>query len=50
MLKEALRDGLRAGKNMLDDKSDVPGAGSFETFCYNKLMEKSNEISGKTKF
>lgn len=29
MIKEATRDGLRAVKNVYDDKSVVPGAGSF---------------------
>jgi T-complex protein 1 subunit zeta len=28
--KEAIRDGLRAVKNVLEDKCVVPGAGAFE--------------------
>jgi len=34
MLKEAIRDGLRAVKNIYDDMGYVPGAGSFEVACY----------------
>jgi len=33
MIKEATRDGLRAVKNVYDDKAVVPGAGSFEIAC-----------------
>ena len=29
MIKDAVRDGLRAVKNVYDDKAVVPGAGSF---------------------
>ena len=29
-IKDALRDGLRAVKNALDDQALVPGAGAFE--------------------
>jgi T-complex protein 1 subunit zeta len=29
MIKDAVRDGLRAVKNTYDDKCVVPGAGSF---------------------
>jgi T-complex protein 1 subunit zeta len=47
MIKEAVRDGLRAVKNVYDDKAVVPGAGSFEIACNAHLTEYAKEISGK---
>lgn len=47
MIKEATRDGLRAVKNVYDDKSVVPGAGSFEVACCLHLNEYCKEVSGK---
>ena len=47
MIKEATRDGLRAVKNVYDDKAVVPGAGSFEVACNLHLNEYCKEISGK---
>jgi T-complex protein 1 subunit zeta len=35
--KDAIRDGLRAVKNTLDDKSVVPGAGAFEVAAAEHL-------------
>jgi len=37
MLKDAVRDGLRAVYNTILDKCVVPGAGAFEAFCYHEL-------------
>jgi len=34
MIKDALRDGLRAVKNMIEDEGYVPGAGAFEVAAY----------------
>lgn len=39
MIKEAIRDGLRAVKNVLDDKSVIPGAGAFEVATYCHLQK-----------
>ncbi len=36
-IKEAIRDGLRAVKNTLDDGAVVPGAGAFEVACAHHL-------------
>jgi len=33
MIKDAIRDGLRAVKNVYDDNGYIPGAGSFEIAC-----------------
>mmetsp|Transcript_27064 Transcript_27064/g.69651 ORF Transcript_27064/g.69651 Transcript_27064/m.69651 type:complete len:521 (+) Transcript_27064:132-1694(+) len=48
-VKEAVRDGLRSVKNVLEDGSLIPGAGAFEVGLYNYLMDKSKEITGKKK-
>lgn len=48
--KEAIRDGLRAIKNTMDDKCVVPGAGAFELCCAEHLMTwNKTEVSGKAK-
>lgn len=47
MIKEATRDGLRAVKNVYDDKAVVPGAGSFEIACSLHLNEYCKEVGGK---
>lgn len=49
MIKEATRDGLRAVKNVYDDGSVVPGAGSFEIACNDHLIEYSKSVEGKAK-
>jgi T-complex protein 1 subunit zeta len=36
-IQEALRDGLRAVKNAIEDKTVIPGAGAFEVACANHL-------------
>lgn len=48
--KDAIRDGLRAVKNTLDDKAVVPGAGAFEVAAAEHLSTYSKEhVSGKVK-
>ena len=37
MLKDAVRDGLRAVRNTIEDAGVIPGAGAFEVFAYCKL-------------
>ena len=49
MIKEATRDGLRAVKNVYDDKAVVPGAGSFEIACSVHLSEHCKNVEGKAK-
>jgi T-complex protein 1 subunit zeta len=47
-IKDAIRDGLRAVKNVFDDQCVVPGAGAFEIGCCNYLMDYSkDEVNGK---
>ena len=48
-LKDAIRDGLRAVKNTIEDKCVLPGAGAFEIFAHQKLMEYKDTVEGKTK-
>jgi len=48
-LKDAIRDGMRAVKNTMDDRSVVPGAGSFEIAAHAHLQDYVHQVSGKTK-
>jgi T-complex protein 1 subunit zeta len=48
-MKDAVRDGLRAVKNALDDGSVVVGAGAFETAAYLDLQKFKQTVSGKAK-
>ena len=48
--KEAIRDGLRAIKNTIDDKCVVPGAGAFEIAAHEHLYNYAKaSVSGKAK-
>jgi T-complex protein 1 subunit zeta len=49
MIKDAVRDGLRAVKNVYDDKCVVPGAGSFEVAANIHLNEYCKTVEGKAK-
>merc|ERR1712226_1489542 len=49
-IKDAVRDGLRATKNVLDDKKVVPGAGAFEFMLNKRLLEFKQTVKGKVKF
>ena len=49
MIKEATRDGLRSVKNVYDDKSILPGAGSFEIAAHERLNEYCKDVQGKAK-
>jgi T-complex protein 1 subunit zeta len=48
-IKDAVRDGLRAVKNVFDDQSIIPGAGAFEIACSEELKDfaKTKEVEGK---
>lgn len=48
--RDAIRDGLRAVKNAIDDKCVLPGAGSFEIACSEHLQNHARKnVSGKVK-
>lgn len=46
-LKDAVRDGLRAVKNAIDDRAIVPGAGAFEVTVSQSLQKYKEEVKGK---
>jgi len=48
-IKDAVRDGLRACNNAIDDKCLMPGAGAFEVTAYNELMKFKDEVKGKSR-
>lgn len=49
-LKDAVRDGMRAVVNAIEDGGAVPGGGAFELACAASLMEYAQrEVSGKAK-
>ena len=49
-LKDAVRDGLRAVKNVLTDKAVVPGAGAFEMALNKHLKENVTKmVEGRAK-
>ena len=41
-IKDAVRDGLRAVKNVMDDRAVVKGAGAFEVACAEHLLVKAS--------
>jgi len=48
-IKETVRDGLRAVRNVLEDKCVIPGAGAFEVACSAHLKEYMPEVKGRAK-
>lgn len=49
-IQEAVRDGLRAVKNTIEDGFVVPGAGSFQIAAHADLMKfKNSEVTGRVK-
>jgi len=48
-LKDAVRDGLMAVKNTVDDQAVVAGAGAFESAAYLELSKFKHTVSGKAK-
>lgn len=48
-VKDAIRDGLRAINNAIEDKCLIPGAGAFEVRAYNKLMQFKDTVKGKVR-
>lgn len=49
MIKDAIRDGVRAVRNTIEDNCVVPGAGAFEVFSYVRLMQFKDTVHGKLK-
>jgi T-complex protein 1 subunit zeta len=48
-IKDAVRDGLRAVKNAIEDGGVVPGAGAFEIAAYEELLKSRDQVSGRAK-
>lgn len=49
-IKDAIRDGLRSVKNVLDDKSVVAGAGAFEVHAHLALQSQfKHTVEGRAK-
>jgi T-complex protein 1 subunit zeta len=48
-IKDAVRDGLRAVKNAIEDQCIVPGAGAFEVAAYEDLMKYKDQVQGRAK-
>merc|ERR1712002_43326 len=48
-VKDAVRDGLRAVKNALEDGAVVPGAGAFEIAAAHALLQHKGEVKGRAK-
>ncbi|XP_026824270.1 T-complex protein 1 subunit zeta [Ooceraea biroi] len=46
-LKDAVRDGLRAIKNAIDDRAVIPGAGAFEVAASQALQRYKEQVKGK---
>lgn len=46
-LKDAVRDGLRAVKNAIDDRAIIPGAGAFEVAVNQTLQQYKEKVKGK---
>lgn len=48
-IKDAIRDGLRAVKNLIDDGAYLPGAAAFEIAGHNHLVAFKDSVQGKVK-
>lgn len=48
-IKDAIRDGLRAVVNALEDQAVVPGAAAFEIAAHESLMKFRQSVKGRAK-
>jgi len=48
-IKDALRDGLRAVKNAVEDGCVIPGAGAYEVACHIVLKRYLETVKGKAR-
>jgi len=48
-IKDAIRDGLRAVKNAVEDECVIPGAGAFELALHNALMKYKDTVTGRSR-
>jgi len=48
-IKDAVRDGLRAVKNTIEDGVVVPGAGAFQLACHADVLRFKEQVTGRAK-
>lgn len=48
-IMDAIRDGLRAVVNLIEDHAAVPGAGAFEIAAHNHLLKMKSTVEGRAK-
>ena len=48
-INDAIRDGLRAVKNAIEDRYLIPGAGALEVACHRHLMQFKETVKGRAK-
>lgn len=48
-IKDAVRDGLRAINNAIEDKAVIPGAGAFEIKANTELLKFKDTVKGKAR-
>ncbi|XP_026333193.1 T-complex protein 1 subunit zeta [Hyposmocoma kahamanoa] len=48
-IKDAIRDGLRAINNAIEDKCVIPGAGAFEIKANQELLKYKDTVKGKAR-
>ncbi|KAJ8917383.1 hypothetical protein NQ315_002407 [Exocentrus adspersus] len=48
-IKDAIRDGLRAINNTIEDKALIPGAGAFEVTANKELLKFKDTVKGKVR-
>lgn len=48
-IKDAIKDGLRAVQNAIEDKFVVPGAGAYEIAVHEELMKHRDNVKGKAR-
>lgn len=48
-IKDAIRDGLRAVKNAIEDNCVLPGAGAFEIAAFQELMKFKDTVKGRAR-
>ncbi|CAH1118278.1 unnamed protein product [Phaedon cochleariae] len=48
-IKDAIRDGLRAINNAIEDKAVIPGAGAFEVTANKELLAYKDTVKGKVR-
>ncbi|ORZ38782.1 T-complex protein 1 zeta subunit [Catenaria anguillulae PL171] len=49
-INDAVRDGLRAVKNAIEDDSFIPGAGAFQVALHQHLVGYKKQVKGRAKF